>query len=387
MIGCFNPLKYLSRRIEIVLVSIVDSTSVGYVDEMKRYCLVVKTHHLRRSSYPALMRGLLCDPPGAAAKYYDPQFGRLIQNAATECNVDLVELQHLNTACYRPWIRSIPVLLREHNVEYKVWERQAEHAGNMLERMYVSNVAPRLKAYEARVAPQFERCITVSQADTNHLRRIAPTAKIEMIPSGVDTEYFVPDEGVPQDPHSMVLTGRFDWQPKRHNLRVLLTELYPRIKAKLPQATLQVVGKGVPDELHELADKLPGITITGSVPDVRPFLQRATLALNYLESGGGIALKVLEAMALRKPVLSNTLGCEGIGVQHGENVFLADRESFADAAVFLLENSDVRQRIAEGGYQLVKEEYAWERLAGRFHDCYTSVLSESLVVARQGSSN
>jgi polysaccharide biosynthesis protein PslH len=387
MIGCFNPLKYLSRRNEIVLISIVDGTSVGYVDEMKRYCLAVETHQARRFPYLALMRGFVCDPPGAAAKYYDPQFGRLIQKAAAEWNVDIVELQHLNTACYRPWIRSVPVLLREHNVEYKVWERQAEHADSMLERIYVSSVVPRLKAYEARVAPQFERCITVSEADSSHLRRIAPTAKIEMIPSGVDTEYFVSDEGVSQDAYSMVMTGRFDWQPKRHNLRVLLTELYPRIKAKLPQATLKVVGKGVPDELRELADKLPGVTITGSVPDVRPFLQQAMLALNYLESGGGIALKVLEAMALRKPVLSNTLGCEGIRVQHGENVFLADRESFADAAVFLLENRNVRQRIADGGYQLVKEEYAWERLAGRFHDCYTSVLSENLVATRQGGRN
>lgn len=376
-IGYFNPLRYLSRRIEIVLLSIIDPSSLEFAHEMDRYCLDVKVHQIRRSPYVALGRGLVGEIPGTAAKYYDPAFGKLIQTAIQQWNIDVVELQHLNTASYRQWVNSVPVLLREHNIEYKVWERQARHANNFAEHAYVSIVAPRIKAYEAKVAPQFDRCITVSEADANYLRSVAPSAKIEMIPSGVDTEYFVADTSAPQEPYSMVLTGAFDWKPKQHNLKVFLTKFYPVIKAKLPNATLKVVGKGVPDELRALADKLQGVTITGSVPDVRPYLQKAVLALNYMENGGGIALKVLEAMAMRKPVLSNALGCEGIRVQHGENVFLADTvESFTDAAVLLLQNAGVREKIAQGGYRLVQESYAWERLASQFQECYASVLSE-----------
>jgi glycosyltransferase involved in cell wall biosynthesis len=181
------------------------------------------------------------------------------------------------------------------------------------------------------------------------------------------------------------MTGFFAWQPKQHNLRVLLTDVYPRIKARLPGVTLTVVGKGAPDELVALARNIPGVTMTGSVADVRSYVRRAALTINYVESGGGIALKVLEAMAMRKAVLSNPLGCEGIKVQHGENVFLADgAESFAEAAVLLLQNNTIRQKIAEGGYRLVKQAYAWERLAGRFYDCYTSVLSENSVAIRSG---
>jgi glycosyltransferase involved in cell wall biosynthesis len=350
---------------------------------MDQYCLNVKVHQMRRSSHIALGRGLFGEPPGAAAKYYDPEFGRLIQSAVREFRIDLVELQHLNTAAYRRWAGPVPVILREHNVEYKVWERQAQYASGILERTYVSLVAPRVKAYEARVAPQFERCITVSDADTSHLRRVAPTAKIETIASGVDTEYFLPDECLAEDPYSIVLTGAFAWQPKQRNLRVLLAEIFPRIKARLPKATLTVVGQGVPGELRTLAQKIPGVTLTGSVPDVRPYLGRAALAINYLESGGGIALKVLEAMAMGKPVLSNSLGCEGIRVRHGDNVFLADGvEVFAEAAVLLLQNPGIRQKIAAGGYQLIKQEYAWERLAGQFQECYATVLSERAAVAQ-----
>jgi len=382
-IATFNSIKHLSHRMEVVLLSLMDSEPVEFIDELKPYCSDVKVHRLQKSRYAALGRGLLGDPPGSAGRYYDPEFGRLIERVVKEYSIDVVELQHLNTAAYRPWAGGVPTILREHNVEYKIWERHAGYARNALERMYVSFVAPRVKAYEASVAPQFNRCITVSEADARHLLSAAPMARIEVIPFGVDVQYFLPDESIPEEPYSMVLTGGFAWQPKQHNLRALLTEVFPRIKARVPKATLTVVGKGAPDELRALARKIPGVTLTGTVPDVRPYLLKAALALNYVESGGGIALKVLEAMAMRKPVLSNPLGCEGIRVSHGENAFLADGAvSFADAAVLLLENSTLRQRIAEGGYQLIKQAYAWERLADKFYDCYASVLSESCVTAR-----
>jgi glycosyltransferase involved in cell wall biosynthesis len=389
-IAILNSLKYLSRTMEIVLVSLVDSESIRFVDEVKQYCLDVKVHQIWTSPYMALARGLTGQPPGTAAKYYDPKFGRLIQKTIKEWSVDLVELQHLNTAAYRPWVGCTPVILREHNVEYKVWERQAEHSNSIWERIYISLVAPRVRAYEGRLAPQFERCITVSQVDASYLRDVAPAAKIEVLPFGVDTEYFVPDDRVAEDPDSIVLTGSFGWKPKQHNLRVLVSEIYPRIKAKLPSARLTVVGDGVPEEIRRLAGTLPGVTLTGGVPDVRPYVHKAALALNYLESGGGIALKVLEAMAMNKPVLSNSLGCEGIKVRHGENVFLADGvESFAGAAVLMLQNAPLRQRIAASGHQLVKESYGWERLVGRFEKCYMSVISESTpepeVAIQQGS--
>jgi glycosyltransferase involved in cell wall biosynthesis len=175
----------------------------------------------------------------------------------------------------------------------------------------------------------------------------------------------------------MVLTGGFSWKPKQHNLRVLLAEVMPRIRAQVPEAKLSVVGKGVPEELRRLAERTPGVTVTGAVPDVRPYVWRSSLALNYVESGSGIALKVLEAMAMKKPVLSNSLGCEGIEVESGREVFLADgAEEFAGAAARLLEDAAVRRSLAEKGYQRVQELYSWAAIANRFQDCYETVVAE-----------
>jgi len=166
-------------------------------------------------------------------------------------------------------------------------------------------------------------------------------------------------------------------EAEQHNLKVLLTDIFPRIKALLPMATLTVVGTGASDKLRTLASKIPGVTMTGRVPDVRPYLRTAALVINYVESGGGIALKVLEAMAMKKPVLSNLLGCEGIRTRHCENVFLVDGpESFAEAAVFLLRNQAMRDKIAGEGYKLIVESYAWNRLVSQFEDVYGAVLAE-----------
>ncbi len=377
-IGYFNPIKYLSRRHEVVLASLATPSDLSYVPEMKRYCLEVRTHARNGGGdLVRLAKGLGSTPPGAAAKYWDTGFGELVRKCVDQYSVDLVEFHHLNTAAYHRFVDAVPAILRQHNVEHKVWERHAQSAAGLIERSYVRFCVPRVRTYEAAMARQFARCIMVSEADARHLLKIAPTANVVVIPSGVDTEYFYPRPETDRDPDSIVITGSFEWRPKQHNLRVLLQEIFPRIRAKVPLAKLYVVGKGVPHQLRELAERTPGVVVMGLVADVRPYVWRSSLVLNYLESGGGIALKVLEAMAMHRPVLSNTLGCEGIEVEHGKEVFLADGpEEYAEAAVFLLRNAEFRQNLAANGYAKALEKYAWTRIADDLSRCYADVTRE-----------
>ena len=373
-IGYFNPLKYLSRKNEMFLASLLGPGDHEYAGRMRQFCADELTYVHGGSNYWRLIRGMIGSRPGAAAKYYDPAFGSKLRAFAQRCKPDVIELQHLNTAAYLPWVSDIaPVILREHNVEYKVWERHAEHAKGP-ERLYVGMVAPRVRKYEADAARQFARCITVSQADERYLLDVAPEAEVLTIPSGVDAEYFTPGDSA-EDPFSMVITGSFSWQPKQHNLRILMSRIFPRIRQRIPQATLTVVGKGVPEHLMRLGCEL-GVTITGPVEDVRPYVHRAGLFLNYLESGGGIALKVLEAMAMKKAVLSNELGVEGISLNRGEHVEVADLDTFADAAVALLESPERRSALGSRAYDWALRNYAWSSLADRFQEVYEQVCSE-----------
>ncbi len=378
-IGFFNPIKYLSRKNELSVVCMADgNVQESSAEGLRDICSNLWIHKRPAWQDPYhLLKGMILRPPGSAAKYWSPVTGQLMREAIALRKPDVVEFHHLNTAVYRSFAGALPAVLREHNVEYKVWERHADSATGLAERSYARWTAPRVKRYEAEQTAHFDRCIVVSDADAAHLRGISPGARVEVIPSGVDTEYFYPLPETEELPFSITLTGSFEWKPKQQSLHILLTQVFPRIRARLPEARLYVVGKGIPKWLLRIALETPGVTATGAVPDVRPYIARSALLINYLESGGGIALKVLEAMAMRKPVLCNSLGCEGIPMRHGIDFLLADGpDEFAAAASCLLTDPALRSALAEEGYRRVLEGYSWNVIAGRLEDCYKNVVEE-----------
>jgi glycosyltransferase involved in cell wall biosynthesis len=384
-IGFFNPIKYLSRKHELAVLTLATAEEEDAAAGLRAFCADVRLYRRpSKGDMYRLMRGAMWSPPGSSAKYWHAGAGTAIQEAIAHHKPDIVEFHHLNTAGYRRFAGKVPTLLREHNVEYKVWERHAETATRWAEMCYAKWTAPRVRKYEGEAASKFDRCVVVSEADAVHLKKVSPKARIEVIPSGVDTEYFHPFSEAEEEPWSVTLTGSFEWKPKQQSLRKLLTEVFPRIKAKVPEAKLYVVGKGVPAELRRQAEQTPGARIIGPVQDVREYIARSALMINYLESGGGIALKVLEAMAMKRPVLSNSLGCEGIPVKHGRDVFLADGlEEFAEAAAYLLKDHARRRGLAEEGFRRVLEGYSWNVIAGRFQDCYQSVIEEHRGAAQE----
>src|SRR5215469_12669266 len=200
-IGFFNPIKYLSRTHEVTVFSLAGDGEATAVEELKR--LGVNVCVFRRPSGGdayRLMRGAVWFPPGAGARYWHPAAGDLIRRTIATLRPDLVEFHHLNMAIYRKFAGSVPAVLREHNVEYKVWERYAANDSSWIEKGYVKWTAPRVRKYEADAASRFDRCVVVSAADAAHLRAVSPRARIEVIPSGVDTEYFFPIRDVPSEP-------------------------------------------------------------------------------------------------------------------------------------------------------------------------------------------
>jgi glycosyltransferase involved in cell wall biosynthesis len=378
-IGFWNPVKYLSRRQEVHIAFLAEEGDRAHWEILEKHCASVQA--LFRTPPSGLIlkaRSLLGYPPGTARKYWDPRFEPVLRNAIREHDIELVEFHHLHTAAYRGAAGTLPAVLREHNVEHVLWERHARHA-SLPVRLGARWLAPRIRRYEAAMAEKFDRCVVVSRADGLHLRQAAPRARIEVIPSGVDTEFFYPEAEVPEGSGAvkMVYVGAFSWAPRQVNLRIVLEEIMPRIRARLPQAELCIVGGGIPPHLEKLAARTAGVTLTGAVADVRPYVRHASLVLNYVESGGGIALKVLEALALRKAVLSNPRGCEGIEVEHGEHVFLAEGpEAYAEAAVRLLGDAALRGHLAQKGFEKIEEQYGWDSIAVQYQRFYEDLLSE-----------
>src|SRR5579864_2585102 len=192
-IGFFNSVKYLSRAHEVTVFTLAGDGEAVAIEELKRLCkdVCVFRRPPGRDAY-RLMRGCVCFPPGAGSKYWYPAAGEFIRRTIATHGSQLVEFHHLNMAIYRKFAGSAPAVLREHNVEYRVWERYAEKASGWIEQGYAKWTAPRVRKYEAEAAARFDRCIVVSPADASYLQKVSPKAWIETIPSGVDTEYFFP---------------------------------------------------------------------------------------------------------------------------------------------------------------------------------------------------
>ena len=381
-IGFFNPIKYLSRSNDVSVVTFAKREDEDAVKGLKGICESVFVFNRPAGDRYRLIRGVFGNPPASSAKYWHVKAGEFIRSVASSRRSEIVEFHHLNTAAYRPFVADIPAILREHNVEYKVWERYAKSAPRFIERSYARWMAPRVRDYEAKCAANFDRCVVVSKADAAFLKAISPGSAIEVVPSGVDTEYFRPID-LAEEPFSITMTGSFGWPPKQQSLLALFKRVIPRIKALVPQARFYIVGKGIPEYLRDIGRQTDGLTIVGEVSDVRPYVARSALLINYLESGGGIALKLLEAMAMQRPVLSNALGSEGIEVEHGRDVFVADGpEAFAAAAACLLKDQGMRYRLAAEGYRKVLASYSWNSIATRFADIY-----HDLVIRRREPSN
>jgi glycosyltransferase involved in cell wall biosynthesis len=184
----------------------------------------------------------------------------------------------------------------------------------------------------------------------------------------VDTGHFSPVEGAEQ-PATLAFIGSMDWAPNVDAVRYFVGEILPRLRSRSPASRVLVIGRNAPTDL--LQTGTAGVEVTGTVPDVRPFLASATAVVVPLRSGGGTRLKILEAWAMRKAVVSTSLGAEGLRAADNDNILLADSpEQFAVQCHQLLTDVPLRNRIAEGGYRTATELYDWSRVGERLLDAY-----------------
>lgn len=219
--------------------------------------------------------------------------------------------------------------------------------------------------HERQQARSFDMSITVSEDDARALREIAPRAKTVVVPNGVDTNYF--DNATPdgEEPQSLVFTGSMSYQPNVEAMTYFTQRIYPHILQMCPSVRLYIVGRSPAPEIEALGVQHPGrVFVTGTVDDVRPFLRRAAVVVVPLRNGGGTRLKILEALAMHKPVVSTTVGAEGLAVIDKKHILIADDDQqFADSVVSLVKDSAKRQRLGEAGRRLVEARYDWRHIA------------------------
>jgi glycosyltransferase involved in cell wall biosynthesis len=315
----------------------------------------------------AVARSWMSRYPVDLWKWREPRVSQQVRSLFERGTVDLCVSDFLFAAANVPMGGAVPVVLFEHNVEYLIWQRLCELETRPWRRALFEVEWRKLRAREADACRAADVTIAVSEDDRRRLETLAPGIRATSIPTGVDTTYFVPN-GHHERANRLVFSGSMDWHPNEDAVVYFADAILPRIRARIPDATLTVVGRNPTARLREVASRA-GIDVTGTVDDVRPSIRSAAVYIVPLRAGGGTRLKIFEALAMAKPVVSTTVGAEGLALEHRRHFLAADDpDTFADSVVGLLRNPERRHALGQAGRELVEAYYSWPTVACEFEE-------------------
>jgi sugar transferase (PEP-CTERM/EpsH1 system associated) len=320
----------------------------------------------------ALMRSWLSPLPVDLWKTRVPALRREVRRVLGTGEVDLCVADFLAAVANVPATAGVPLVLFQHNVEHLIWQRLARTEPRRWRRAVLEIEWRKMRRIEARASAAARLTLAVSPADRDLLHRLAPRASVRDIPTGVDTEYFSPD-ATPVVPDQLVFTGSMDWYPNEDAILYFVDAILPLIRREAPDVRLTVVGRNPSPSLRAAATRA-GVHVTGTVDDVRPFMRAASAYVVPLRVGGGTRLKIFEALAMGKAVVSTSVGAEGLPLVAGQHFLAADDPvAFAQSVVKLLRDRETRERLGLAGRRLVEARYSWREVARRFE----SELSEA----------
>jgi sugar transferase (PEP-CTERM/EpsH1 system associated) len=371
-IRTYQMLRSLSRRHEITYLCLNDGMAA--TDALQRageYCSEVVTVPLRppRKASPRffldLLLNLVSTLPYSIARYRSAAQRAEVERLARRA--DLVVCDFLTPSQNIPTDLRVPKVLFQHNVEAVIWKRRSIVPSNVLRRAYMHEQWRRMHRFERGECHRFDHVIAVSEEDAETMRSDYGIDNVSSVPTGVDLEYFSPNAAKRTTEPELIFVGSMDWMPNEEGIRWFVQDVFGAIRARVPNARLNVVGRSPSPALRALATPESGIEITGTVPDVRPYLARAALSVVPLRIGGGTRLKIYEAMAMGVPVVSTGIGAEGLPLRDGEEILIADTaDSQANAIVGLLRDRDRAERMAEQAQRFVREQCSWDAVAEQF---------------------
>jgi polysaccharide biosynthesis protein PslH len=340
----------------------------------------VRPRNSPRAKLLRLLRTPFDSLPYTWAGFRDPLFKKNVRSAVSCGRFDLVHCDHVQVAGTLLGFDTPPRVLNAHNVEALLLQRIADQQGVWLRALFSWQAAKARRA-EAKAFNAFDHCVAVSEPDADEIRRSAPRLPVSIVPNGVDVEWFRPDSLRPE-PDRLVFVGAMDWLPNADAVRFFAAEVLPRVRRRAPEAELLVIGRNPGPLERRIAPG--GVRFTGTVEDVRPHLQAASLVVVPLRIGGGTRLKILESWSMAKAVVSTSVGAEGLPVVDGENIAIADRpDEMAERILELLRDPPAAERLGREGRRAVLERFSWPKVATALLLTYDQVLAEGPLRSRR----
>jgi sugar transferase (PEP-CTERM/EpsH1 system associated) len=321
--------------------------------------------------YASVARSVVSTQAYTVAKYADVRMRQRVAALLASDRYDALVCDFLQPSVNVLELGSVPKILFQHNVESVIRRRQIEQTRNPLARAYLHWDWRKLRAFEHEAARRFDHCIMVSVEDCRTMAREFGVTTTSAIPTAVDVEYFTPrPDAMTND---VVFTGSMDWFANEDAVLHFARAILPRVRQEV-DATFWVVGRNPTESLRRELEGIAGVRVTGTVDDVRPYIERAAVYVVPLRIGGGTRIKIFEAMAMARPIVSTSIGAEGLPVAHGADIVLADAPNgFAAAVVTLLRSQAKRHRLGLAARRLA-ERHDWNVAADRFSEICTMVV-------------
>jgi glycosyltransferase involved in cell wall biosynthesis len=375
-IRIFNLINQLARQHEVTLVSFIDPASRQFESQIEVPCNRIYTipkKEYNPSSLKAIM-GLFNRKPRVLVDRYVPEMENRIQDEIIHGKHDLIIASQIYMAAYLDKPRNIPAIFEE--VEVGVFDGELSCSTNIFGKVRHQLTLLKMATYYRNLFAHFAACTVVSEEERMMVNRLVPGSNlIEVIPNGVELAVYRGFHSNP-NPNQLIFTGSFAYRPNYEAMEWFIKSVFPKIWSQVPEVQLTITG----DNSNYRLPDTNRINLTGYVDDIRPLMASSWLSLVPIFTGGGTRLKILEAFALKTPVVATRKGCEGLEVMNDIHLLIADTpDDFAEQTIRLLKDWELRESLVSNAYQLVEEKYDWavimpyfDNLMKRVTNCSTN---------------
>lgn len=306
-----------------------------------------------------MLASLATRQPFSFAYFRSPALQRRIDGLLAAERFDLIVAHSSSMAPYVIDRHETPRIMDFADMDSRKWRDYARHKSPFTAPLFAIE-AGKVERWERDTARRFDRCTVISLNELESLREIEPNARAEWFPNGVDLEYFAPPADGTYDPEQVAFVGRMDYFPNAEAVQWFCREVWPALRASRPSAKFKIIGASPPPSVREL-ERLPGVEVTGFVPDVRPHLARAAVTVAPLEIARGLQNKVLESMALGVPVVASRRVASGLGPANGSPLLVAESaDDYASLLLSMLVSGSAREAASRGSRAYVEARFSWE---------------------------
>lgn len=375
--------RYLASRHQLAFFSYYDGAQdADYERQMAEhfpgaFCVSTGRQESRIARGVDYLVRLPSGDPYAVSRFQSAQVQETLRAWFAEKRFDVAVCDFLDAAVNFPPVLNLPSVLFQHNVESEIWRRHAETAANPAKRLVYGLEFKRILAYEKAAMQRFHHVIAVSEHDRTLMTNWVESSRVTVVPTGVDLQQYQPEFSEREAEPLAVFVGAMDWEPNIDAMEFFCKDVWPSIRAQVPRAKFRIVGRNPDRRVQNLADS--SIEVTGRVPAVVDHLRQAAVVIVPLRIGGGTRLKIYEAMAAGKAIVSTSVGAEGLDVHHEQDILLADDpKKFAEAVVMLLQDKTARRRYERAAAELAGR-YDWAAVGAKFEEVLARVAGQSSV--------